>query len=339
MPSLPHEIPLEMCRWRGALAHELLRGRTELPSGELVEQHASADLSQITPVEYRADHVVTFHRPEDRAKNEPVLAVIIESQLDSKPPKRYSWPAYVGMAHQKWACDVVLLVLTKNREVARWAKGPFGPPKMRLYPVVVDLSELPRELSHADALRMPELAVLSAIGHRTKETAKIALEAIKQLPAEKAELCFDAVMLELPEAAREALKEDLKMIEDYEFGSDIALRYFARAKQEGLEAGLREGREKGLEEGKKEGLEQGKKKGIKEGKQKAKRESVAMLQRIALQLLTSKVPKPSAMEKAIVTGLSNDARLATLIAELGCAGNAKQAKAALVRMRATQDVS
>jgi hypothetical protein len=335
-PSFPHELPLELCRWRGDLAHELLRGNATLPEGALFDRSASSDLSQIVPVEYRADHIVTFHRPEHLGAEEPPaeLVVIIESQLKRQDPKEYSWPAYVGMAHRKWKCDVALLVLTKDKAAAEWAKGPFGPQQMQLHPVVVNLSELPHVLSEAEALQMPELAVLIAIGRPTEETARVAIAAIQQLPQEKAELCFDALMLELPAAVRKTLEEEA-MIEDYEFGSVYALRFRDRAKKEGVELGKKEG----MELGKKEGIELGKKEGIelgkKEGVAEAKRESLSLLRHIALELMKSKLSAPSTAQRALVQALEDEAMLASLISELGRAADEAQAQAAISQMLAS----
>jgi hypothetical protein len=311
MLSFPHQLPLELCRWRGDLAHELLRGRAELPEGELIQRHASGDLTQVVPVQYLADHVVTFHRPDERGEDAPpVVVVIIESQLQRDDPKQYSWPAYVGVAHSTWKCEVVLLVLTRSKAAAQWAKGPFGPQQMQLHPVVVNLDELPRELSEADALRMPELAVLVAIGHPTEETAKRAIAAIKQLPKERAELCFDAIMLELPPAVRKTLEEQ-QMIEDYEFGSVYALRFRDRAKREGVEEGRQE------------------------GAQEAKRESLAVLRRIALELMGSKLPELSTAQRSAIEALVDEAALATLISELGRASNVDQARDVVARSLAS----
>lgn len=311
MLSFPHQLPLELCRWRGDLAHELLRGRAHLPEGDLIKRHASGDLTQVVPVQYLADHVVTFHRPDERGKDAPpIFVVIIESQLKRDDPKQYSWPAYVGVAHSTWKCDVVLLVLTRGNAATQWAKGPFGPQQMQLHPVVVNLDELPQQLSEADALRMPELAVLIAIGNPTEHTAKMAFDAIKQLPKERAELCFDAIMLELPPAVRKSL-EDQEMIEDYEFGSVYALRFRDRAKREGVEEGK------------------------KEGEEKAKRESLAVLRRIALELMGSKLPEVSTAQRAAVEALGDEAAMATLISELVRASNEEQARDVVTRSLAS----
>lgn len=331
MPSFPHEIPLEMCRWKAALMPELLRGRAPLPEGKMIAREASADLSQTVPTEYRADHVVTFHHP-DRPNGDPIFVVIVESQIDVRKRKHFVWPAYVGVAHSKWNCDVALLVLTQEREVAKWAKGPFGPTGMRLHPVVLCLSDLPQRISPSEALRMPELAVMIALGHKTFETAKAAIGVLDRMPSERAGLCYDAIMLELPDAARKKLGEQM-LLDGYNFKSEFMVHHLSKAMRDGRKEGMKKGKAAGMKKGKLKGIKEGKRAGIKEGKAQGARavlrKSVSSLRRVALELLRAKLPEGAKTEGAAISKLNDAGKLTELIVGLGCASNRTQARAAL----------
>ena len=142
MPSVPHEILVEFFRNCGELAPELLRlcARIDLSYNRF--ELTSIDLSQVVSTEYRADSVVELRDHN----NAIVAAVIVEVQLGIDPDKRASWPVYVTALRAKLTCPVILLVLTRDRAVARWARRPIelGHPGFRLEPVVIDFEDLPR---------------------------------------------------------------------------------------------------------------------------------------------------------------------------------------------------
>lgn len=243
MPSMAHEILVDLFRNRPSLAAEILVEVLGLPLPDYTEARiASADLTEIQPAEYRADIVVLLLHD-----GTPVRVVIVEVQLAVDPRKRLSWPAYVTVARAVHGCPAALLVVAPDPAVAGWCAEPIEtgvsgfvlrPPVLRrtAVPVVTDLEE---------AARRPELGVLSALAHgETEQGATIAaavLPAIRGLDDEKVKLYYDLVYNSLNEAARRTLEA---MMKGYEYQSDFAKKYVAQGFAEGLaearaEAGAR----------------------------------------------------------------------------------------------------
>ena len=122
VPSVLHQILVELFRNCGELAPELLRR-----CAEIVIEHdrvtlGSIDLSQVASTEYRADAVVELRGLDDTV----VAAVIVEVQLSTDADKPYTWPLYITALRAKLTCPVTLLVITTEDSVARWAKKPIA---------------------------------------------------------------------------------------------------------------------------------------------------------------------------------------------------------------------
>jgi hypothetical protein len=319
MPSLDHEILVEMFRDRGELARELLRPRIELPAGHFTAEAASIDLSQVTPTEYRADHVIAF-RDRDLPDAPTGFVVIVEVQLSIDQRKGRVWAAYIANAATRFLCPAILLVIAPELSVANWAKGPFetGHPGFVLRPVVVSFADVPEHVNPDVARRVPELTILAALAHPTLETATAALDAIQSLPLMQSELYSDAVMEALPEA--ELLRLESPMIKNYEYKSDWVRNYLAPSN--------RKAREEGREEGKEEGREEGKEEGREEGRQ--------ALVSVALELARSKLGQLVPADEAAIRALDGDAKLTELTIRLGQASSPEQARAAIDQATATQ---
>ena len=60
MPAFPHEILVDIFRNGGDVVRELLRTCAEIKLGKVTAETASIDLSQVVPIEYRADNVTVF---------------------------------------------------------------------------------------------------------------------------------------------------------------------------------------------------------------------------------------------------------------------------------------
>jgi flagellar biosynthesis/type III secretory pathway protein FliH len=341
LPSFRHQFLIALFRQAGHLARELVRGQVELPAADLVARTESADLSQLAPIQYLADHLIAFYRRGHESEDDsPELVIIVEVQLQRDEQKNRSWPSYVANAATSFKCEVVLLVVTEDPAVAEWAKGPFGTPQMQLRPAVVCLKQMPRQLERADALRLPGLAVLRALGYPEKETAKAAIDLLELFPEELRELIFEEIMQGLPEDLR-GTKEETMLIEGYTFESAFARRHFARGKEEGKQAGIEEGKQAGIEEGKQAGIEEGKQAGIEEGKQagieegkqvareEAERARIAMLQGLAIDLLRNKAGDSVAEREAMIRDVGKAAALTKLIVELGSASNEEQVRVAV----------
>ncbi len=234
MEKLPHEVLVELFRERPELARELL---SRCAGIELVGTAtiSSSDLSQISPTQYRADAVIVFEQAGVNA-----VAVIVEVQRSPDKDKCYSWPVYVAALRAKLRCPVTLLVIATTRAVVRWARRPIdlGHPGFRLQPIVIGFADVPRITDGALGRRLPELAVLSAFAHPQLDVARVAIDAIRELPDSSRALYSDVIISSLPRLAREILEAQM---EGYKYRSDYARKYFAQGREEGLEQGLVDG--------------------------------------------------------------------------------------------------
>ena len=216
MTSLLHEALVLLFRNRPELAPELLRDALGVDVPAFTEARVeSAELSDVIPRERRADLIVLL------LNGKPVLAIIVEVQLDRDAEKRWSWPAYIIGARSRYRCDACLLVLATDPAVAAWCAKPIetGHPGWVLRPLVLGPDAVPVLTDLEQAAAMPELSVLSAIAHGGGEhgfaIALAALAAARGLDVERATLYDDLVLFWLNEAARRKL-EDLMERGSYE---------------------------------------------------------------------------------------------------------------------------
>jgi hypothetical protein len=234
VPSQLHEALVFLFRSNPALAPELLRAalRVSLPQYSEVRVE-SADLPDVRPAEYRADLVVLLQA--DR----PALGIVVEVQLSPDERKRFAWPAYVVNLRSRIERPVLLLVVTPDDAVARWAATPIDLGGGNIFvPFVLGPSTVPEIADQERARAEPELAVLSAMAHGrdidSRKAARIALAAQTAslgLDDDRSRLYFDLVSSSLSEAARRELQtmDPAK----YEYQSDFAKRYVAQGRAEG----------------------------------------------------------------------------------------------------------
>jgi hypothetical protein len=237
MPSMTHEVFVDLFKNRPALAPEMLEEALDVALPAYTEARlASADLTEIQPAEYRADVVILL-----LAGGSVVRVVIVEVQLAADSRKRLSWPAYVTVSRAIHDCPADLLVVTTDPSVAAWCAEPIeiGVPGFVLRPPVLRPTDVPVITDPAEAARRPELGVLSAMAHGdTEQGAPIAaavLPAIQSLDEDRARLYYDLVYNSLNEAARRTLET---MMKGYEYQTDFAKKYVAQ----GLSQGRAEGR-------------------------------------------------------------------------------------------------
>ena len=248
MPSMAHEIQVDLFKNRPSLAAEILAEVLDVPLPPYSEARlASTDLTEIQPAEYRADAVVVLFEHDA-----PVRVIIVEVQLAADPGKRLSWPAYVTVSRAIHRCPADLLVVAPEPAVAGWcAEGiEIGVPGFILHPPVLRRTAVPVVTDPTEAARRPELGVLSAIAHgETGEGATIAaavLPAVRELDGDRAKFYYDLVDNSLNQAARRSLEV---MMKGYEYQSDFAKRYVAEGRAEGWVEGRAEGRVEGRAEG------------------------------------------------------------------------------------------
>ena len=135
MPSMAHEILVDLFKNRPSLAAEILAEALDVSLPDYTEARlASADLTEIQPAEYRADVVVVL-----LDEGHPVRVIIVEVQLAVDPRKRFSWPAYVTVSRAIHGCPAALLVVAPDPAVAAWCAEPIetGVPGFVLSPAVL----------------------------------------------------------------------------------------------------------------------------------------------------------------------------------------------------------
>jgi hypothetical protein len=196
----------------------------------------SADFTDIIPAEYRADLVVLL------VDDKPVLAIVVEVQLDIDDRKLFTWPVYTVGLRARFECPAVVLVVTSNPKVARWAARPIAlGPGAFLSPWVIGPDKVPvvtdRELTAKD----PELGILSVLahGHDDVEIAvKVALTALAGIEhlsdRDQYVLYSDLILAALSDAARKALQ---MIPEGYQYQSPLIRESIEKGRNEGLSEG------------------------------------------------------------------------------------------------------
>ncbi|MEJ3745976.1 hypothetical protein WEI85_22125 [Actinomycetes bacterium KLBMP 9797] len=238
MPSSEHEGLVELFRHRPELVVDLLHDvlAVELPRYQRVRLE-SADLTELTPTEYRADLVVTL-ADADGGIGAPVLAVVVEVQLSRDGGKRWSWPVYLATLRARLRCPVVLLVVCTDAAVAGWCATPveLGHPRFVLAPLVVGPRQVPVVTDAGVACAAPELAVLSAMAHAAHpdrdKVLRALVDGLASVDQERWTLYSDVVFAALPAAARRYL-EALMGTGTYEYRSEFVRRYVLQGRAEG----------------------------------------------------------------------------------------------------------
>lgn len=168
-----------MFRVRPELARALLERccGVALPTGE--SSLATIDASQASPVEARADVVVAI-----RDNDAVVAAIVVEVQRSVDADKRLKWPLYVSALRARLGCPVMLLVLTSDLAVGRWARAPIamGHPGWDFTPIVIDYADVAR-VPEDQVGDPPELAVLYARANPTPTHAILAMAALARVGA------------------------------------------------------------------------------------------------------------------------------------------------------------
>ncbi|MFI0357590.1 hypothetical protein [Actinomadura sp. 9N407] len=234
MPSIDHEMPLEMVRNRPALAPELLRTMFGYTIPEAMQAFLGSEtLNDCDPKEYRCDAAVMLGDPQ-----KPDLGIIIEVQSRPSDRKNFTWPAYMANLRARHECDVVLLVFCPDEATARRCAKAIetGHPGWVLMPLVINMAGLPPITDPVRAQQLPELAVLGVTGvtggPETRPALRALWAALEVLPVDIRWKYHDHVVSRLPALARSIL-EELVDTKTYKLQSEFALRYEAEGKAEG----------------------------------------------------------------------------------------------------------
>ena len=236
--SVLHEVLVGLFRTRASLAVEMLEAL-----GIPVPEHGAlsiveSDLAQALPVEARADLLVRLEarsKTSAKGKRRAAACVVLEVQLRVDATKRWSWPVYVSTARARHRCPTFLLVVTPDRDVARWARRPIPlGGDSQIVPLVLGPEEIPIVTDPGAPI---ELALLSARAHAEREdVAFAATRALIRLdPSERVEY-DDALMGWLSPELRKKVLEML--MENYPYPqSDWAKEHYGRGRLDGkLEA-------------------------------------------------------------------------------------------------------
>jgi hypothetical protein len=278
MPSMQHEILVELFKNRPSLAAELLHevfDETIPPYEEATV--VSANLTEIQPAEYRADLVVTLLH-----EGVVVFVTVVEVQLAIDPDKRFTWPAYVAVTREEYRCPVDFLVIAPDPSVAKWCEEPIpmGVRRFVLEPPVLRRELVPKVTDSAEARRSPELALLSAMAYgdstEVEEIGRAALEGFSSLDEKLAAFYTDLLYNAINEAARCALEAKMK---GYVFTSPWVLEPLQTGIRIGRDEGVKLGRDEGVKLGRDEGVKLGRDEGVKLGRDEGLAEALLLLLR------------------------------------------------------------
>ena len=240
MPSQEHDGLVRLVELRPELAAELLALAGVVAPPHDTAVLSTAQLTDLEPAEYRADAVVVL---QGSGSASHVLGIVVETQLGRDGEKRWVWPAYAVSLRRRLKCPTCVLVIAPDASVAADARAPIalGPGGSVFQAIVVGPSEVPVVTDEAEAIRSPEVALLSVVAHgngpSAKEIARAALAGADRLPDEQQRLYSELIYLAVGEATRRAV-EELMTNGPYVYKSDFALKHQAKGRAEGRAEGL-----------------------------------------------------------------------------------------------------
>ena len=243
--SRDHEDIVELLRNRPTLALELLQLALagDLPDARGPIEVESIDFGDAKALERRADYVVSIG----------AIRIIVEVQMTPDERKRGSWPAYQAMSWTRSRRRTYLLVLAPDEAVARWAAKPIDTGHVLFVPIVVGPDAIPAITDPDEAVRAPELALLSLRAHRDEPLAvAIAMAALASLhrarESDAAVYYWDLIEHWLTPVARRKLEELMNM-EHWRPRSEFGQECYGKGRAEGRTEGRAEGRTEGRAEG------------------------------------------------------------------------------------------
>lgn len=253
MPSLKHEFLVDLFRQNPLLLIEVVRHALGVipPPFNRVEA-VDADVTELLPVEARADLVLLFYQD-----GRVVYALVVEIQLNRDTDKGYTWPVYWAVERARRRCPVGILVVALSEKVAEWAgraitDGNQGGGTVK--PLVLGPSGVPRVIDEAQAEEALDLAMMSLLAHADEpilaQVAASALIAIKKRPEDRMLLYSRVIAAVLNDAVRKGKLERQIM-------NAILQKYGDRLKAESDQAIMEWQRSEGEATGKAEGKAEG----------------------------------------------------------------------------------
>jgi len=238
MPSVPHEMLVELLAKSPQLLQPLLGGRLDaaagvgasLSRGDLCIRCGRSTASQV-PVLW-ADLGLEIHRP---GATHPSTALTVEIQLTRDDEKPFSWIPYLGGQHYHLRVPAYLLVITNDPAIAAWAAGPFRAGHLALEPWVLGPADVPAITTIEEARRSLDMTLFSGIVHgRERVAMRIGLvlrQALDEAPDDVGLYYWDAFLSSLTAPVREELDMQLR---NFQPRSDWSKEIFAKGEAKGL---------------------------------------------------------------------------------------------------------
>jgi hypothetical protein len=247
MPSIAHEVVLQVLREEGVLAEVLRRAR-----GLRIGSMALSDpnISEVNVTEWRGDALFVSNDPK-----RPSRWSILELQASIDSEKLRTIPLSFELARDRFRVPGDIVLVTVGAKVARWfdrhpfrSEGPLGT-KRALSVIRVDLARLP--VSKLLDGRTPSLAALAVAAHAkdplptVRRVAQRALQVTGRKRSRVSSTTVDAILNLLDAKLRREL-EDAMEREGYRTGwlQDAYLK----GKGEGETKGEAKGEAKGMRE-------------------------------------------------------------------------------------------
>lgn len=250
MPGTLHQGIVSLCRDDPWLGHDLL-GIDRPVEGTPVARPNELDVDgsralQVNPI--FPDAVLVYIDPDDP---EHGIVIFVEAQLRADPEKRFQILGYQGLLALRYRVDVHIVIVSFSRAysrlVRRWASC-----LPRIDALILDADTVP-VMTLEQARARPAAAVLVAALHgrrRNIDMARLAIEAIQDLPPPQRHGYTATILAALPKRQRDTLIEELP-VEERNALWEIEKRSgtYQLGREEGRKTGRREGRQEGRQEG------------------------------------------------------------------------------------------
>ena len=211
-----------------------------LRRGDLCLHCGQSTTSQL-PVLF-ADLGLELHRPATIHPERPCLGVTVEVQLTLDDDKPYSWVPYLGAQYHRLRAPSYLLVVTNDRSIAAWARGPFRAGHLTLEPWVLGPDDVPAITTIEEARQSLDMTLFSGIVHgRERIAVRIGLvlrQALDEAPDDVGLYYWDAFLASLTEPVRKELD---MLLQEFQPRSDWSKEIFAKGQADGEAKGHAEG--------------------------------------------------------------------------------------------------
>jgi hypothetical protein len=156
MSSFAHELLVMLLGTTPHMLRAFLGKRLVASATRVRFRRSDATVSQVPPL--GCDLCIELYRGRS---TKPFLVLIVEVQLGVNRKKPFSWFAYQACQHYRTRAPALLVVVTNDRKVARWAAGPFCSGQTTLRPLVLGPDDIPAITDPEEAKRSIPLAFVS----------------------------------------------------------------------------------------------------------------------------------------------------------------------------------